>query len=396
MMENPWPIVPLAQVIEQRKEFMTIDDLTTYKRCRVQLHAKGVVLRDEIEGLKLKTKKQQVCRADELLVAEIDAKVGGFGLVPSALDGAIVSSHYFLFVIDESKLDKHYLDYYIRTFDFQDQVNARGSTNYAAIRPHHVLGYEIPLPPLAEQRRIVARIEALAAKVEVARKLREATMAEVEALNRSILRNVFHHQLKSAPISTINDVCDAIIDNLHSTPKYSEDGYPCIRSSDVEWGNLNLVGAKRTPEYEYIHRTSRGVPRAGDIVFVREGGGTGKSALVETEEKFSLGQRVMMFRPNPYKVEPKFFLYQILSPYIYEEQIVPRIKGSASPHINISALKQFHFVFPPLPEQRRIVAHLDALQANLTAVQQHQAATQARLDALLPSILDKAFRGELS
>jgi type I restriction enzyme S subunit len=48
-------------------------------------------------------------------VAEIDAKVGGFGIVPETLDGAIVSSHYFLFGLDESKLDRRFLDYFIRT-----------------------------------------------------------------------------------------------------------------------------------------------------------------------------------------------------------------------------------------------------------------------------------------
>ncbi len=91
-----WPVVPLADVLRHRKEFITIDDIQRYKRCRVQLHAKGVLLRDIISGADIKTKKQQVCRAGEFLVAEIDAKMGGFGLVPAELDGAVVSSHYFL------------------------------------------------------------------------------------------------------------------------------------------------------------------------------------------------------------------------------------------------------------------------------------------------------------
>ena len=50
---------------------------------------------------------------------------------------------------------------------------------------------------------------------------------------------------------------------------------------------------------------------------------------------------------------------------------------------------------PPLAEQRRIVAYMDALQTKVEAVKQHQAATGAALDALLPSILDRAFKGEL-
>ena len=134
-----WPKVRLSEVLTHRKEFVTIDDLQTYKRPRVQLHAQGIVLRDEVPGALIKTKKQQPCRAGEFLVAEIDAKVGGFGIVPSSLDGSIVSSHYFLFIIDETKLDRRFLDFFIRTPAFREQVAAQGSTNYAAIRPAHVL-----------------------------------------------------------------------------------------------------------------------------------------------------------------------------------------------------------------------------------------------------------------
>src|SRR5207249_9108284 len=102
----------------------TIDDLTTYKRPRVRLHAQGVVLRDEVPGALIKTKQQQVCRGGELIVAEIDAKVGGFGIIPETLDGAIVSSHYFLFGIDVTKMSRTFLDHFVRTPAFRDQVEA--------------------------------------------------------------------------------------------------------------------------------------------------------------------------------------------------------------------------------------------------------------------------------
>src|ERR1044071_4952404 len=157
-MTEPGATVRLGEVLRHRKEFITIDDLTRYKRPRVQLHVQGIVQRDEVPGALIKTKTQQVCRAGEFLVAEIDAKVGGFGIVPESLDGSIVSSHYFLFVIDDTKLDRRFLDFFIRTPAFQEQVAAQGSTNYAAIRPAHVLGYKFPLPPLEEQRRVVTRI----------------------------------------------------------------------------------------------------------------------------------------------------------------------------------------------------------------------------------------------
>jgi len=83
-MSKPWPMVPLGEIISYRKEFIQIDDVEIYKRCRVKLHAQGIVLRDEVPGTEIKTKKQQVCKAGEFLVAEIDVKVGGFGIVPTS------------------------------------------------------------------------------------------------------------------------------------------------------------------------------------------------------------------------------------------------------------------------------------------------------------------------
>jgi type I restriction enzyme S subunit len=50
-----WPIVPLGRVVRHRKEFVTIDDAAKYKRCRVQLHARGVVLRNIAAGAEIKT-----------------------------------------------------------------------------------------------------------------------------------------------------------------------------------------------------------------------------------------------------------------------------------------------------------------------------------------------------
>ena len=181
-----WPMVELGEVMSQRKEFITIEPDVTYSRCRVQTSARGVLLRDRVLGLELKTKRQQVCRAGDFLVAEIDAKLGGYGLVPDELEGAIVSSHYFLYTVDGTSLDKGFLNWYCRTKAFLQQVNARGSTNYAAIRSTDVLNYRMPLPPFEEQRRIVARLHRVATLIEEATKLREEVERDAAALTQSL------------------------------------------------------------------------------------------------------------------------------------------------------------------------------------------------------------------
>jgi type I restriction enzyme, S subunit len=189
MSNSRWPLVSLGKIISYRKEFVTIDDHQPYKRCRVQLGARGIVLRDVIPGSEIKTKEQQVCTAGEFLVAEIDAKHGGYGIVPSELDGAIVSSHYFLFTIDGGVLDRDYLGWYSKTAGFFEQVAAQGSTNYASIRPQQVLSYVIPLPPVAEQRRIVAQLGGVSQHVMEARRRLEGVMHDLSATLRNFIRS---------------------------------------------------------------------------------------------------------------------------------------------------------------------------------------------------------------
>jgi type I restriction enzyme S subunit len=392
---SQWPIVRLGQALTHHKDFIWINDLETYKRCRVQVNAQGIVVRDRVLGAEIKTKKQQVCKAGEFLVAEIDAKHGGYGIIPDELEGAIVSSHYFLFGIEETKLDRRFLGYFIRTPGFLEQVIAQGTTNYAAIRPGQVLEYQIPLPPLVEQRRLVERIDALANQIHEGKRLRHEASSASESLLQAERRQLFSMQGNTAPV-TLEDVCESIIDTLHSDPIYSSEGVPCVRSPDIKGGRLNLQHALNTSEEEYRRRTVRGEPRPGDIVYCRQGGGTGRAAVVHSGDRFSLGQAMMLLRPNQTMIHPKYLAHQLQSPAVIEDQLKPCYIGTASPRVNIGALRKFRLVLPQLDQQQRIVEYLTALERSAEQLQQAQRNVAEELDAMLPAILDQAFRGELS
>ncbi|HLO60336.1 MAG TPA: restriction endonuclease subunit S [Bacteroidales bacterium] len=83
---------------------------------------------------------------------------GGYGVIPPALNGSIVSSHYFLYKIDETKLHAKFLEYCLKQPWFLEQVEAKVSTNYASIRPQQVLSYQIPFSDLSEQKEIVFKL----------------------------------------------------------------------------------------------------------------------------------------------------------------------------------------------------------------------------------------------
>jgi len=380
-----FPMVPLEEVVRHRNEFIQINDLENYKRCRVQLHAQGIVLRDIVPGAEIKTKKQQTCYAGEFLVAEIDAKIGGFGIVPPDLDGAIVSSHYFLFVIDENRLDRRFLDYFIRTPNFREQVRAQGSTNYAAIRPADVLSYKIPLPPLSEQRRIVARIEELAAKIGEARGLRWRAVEELEALLEIARVNVFSKA--SANGWKVKKLIEVAPINMGQSPpghSYNNigEGIPLL-NGPTEFGEHH------PNEVQWTTAPTK-LCKKGDILLCVRGATTGRMNWADKE--YCIGRGLATLTANPEVCLPEY-VYQFV--VTQTQQMLALAAGSTFPNLPGTKLKSLDIPLPPLPNQRRIVTYLDALQAKVDALRRLQAETSAELDALLPSILDKAFKGEL-
>lgn len=378
---SSWPTVRLGTVLRQRKEFITIDDIVTYRRPCVKLHAQGITLRDEVPGALIKTKKQQVCRSGEFLVAEIDAKVGGFGIVPESLNGSLVSSHYFLFTVDEAELDRRFLDYFIRTPTFRDQVEAQGSTNYAAIRPGDVIGYQMPLPPLPEQRRIVGRIEELAADITTAQRLRTEVKREAEALMISL-----HVHLAGKRTRKMGDILrlDEDVARVLATESYPQVG---VRSFG---GGLFPKGPVAGTETTY-----RGFNRlyTGALVLSQVKGWEGALAICPRNlEGWYVSPEYRTFRCIASEALPAF-----LAPIVRSEWFWSRL-GSATRGVGARRERtrpdEFLNVEIPMPsvEEQELGIRVFADMAHVARVCDE---TTPELDALIPAILDRAFKGEL-
>jgi len=392
-MSETWPKVPLARVLTHRSDFITIDDSQTYKRCRVQVNAQGVVLRDKLEGAAIKTKSQQVCRAGEFLVAEIDAKVGGFGIVPPELDGAIVSSHYFLFGIDEAKLDRRFLDYYIRTHDFRGQVEPQGSTNYAAIRPAHVQGYRMPLPPLPEQRRIVARIAELAGRIAEAKGLHQEALAHESSLWESILVASFQKLATTFSTSKFGDVCDVV---RGGSPRPAGD--PTYYGGDIPFLK---VGDLTADETMYVTRhtstiTEIGLPHTRQVevntlMLTNSGATLGVPKICAFPTTFNDGIQALLNIPDDLSKEYLYYFLRSKTSWFREDPA----RGQGQPNLNTQMVKDLSFPRPPRNIQDHTVRLLSKMHERTVCLSSEMQARSERIDALLPSILDKAFRGEL-
>lgn len=185
----------LSTAIALRKEFVTINDAEQYRLVTVQLHGRGLKLRSVTPGRDIRTKKQQVLRAGELVVAEIDAKMGGFAIVPPDLAGAIVSGHYFVYSIDENKLDKQFLEWFLRSglAEAWIQPFVKGSTNYASIRQNHFPLLRLRMPALPIQQAFASHLNELGEHTTPLVTAATLLHTGVESLVPSILLKAMNH-----------------------------------------------------------------------------------------------------------------------------------------------------------------------------------------------------------
>jgi type I restriction enzyme S subunit len=275
----------------------------------------------------------------------------------------------------------------------EDQVKAHGSTNYSAIRPGHVLKYEIPLPPLAEQRRIVSRIEALAGRLAAAQTLRREAIEETRVICASARNRIFGHLQKTIKPVRLDEIAEMRLGKMLSmASKVGASPLPYLRNANIQWDRLDLSSINLM-DFDESEKTIFRL-KAGDIL-VCEGGDIGKSAIWNDELPECYFQKALhRIRVNTELTFPRYILNNIF--WGAEQKHFFDLKTQTTiPHLTGVKLKAYKVFLPPLEEQRRLVAYLDGLQAQISQLRLRQEETQKELDALMPSILDKAFKGEL-
>ncbi|WP_276975656.1 restriction endonuclease subunit S, partial [Flavobacterium filum] len=354
--------IHLKAVLTHKKKFITIVDNEEFLRCRVKLRGQGIELRDKVKGSEIKTKKQQLCKSDDFLVAEIDAKFGGFGIVPKHLENAIVSSHYFLYEINQRKLNPEYLAILLRTTYFQEQVNATGSTNYSAIRPYHVLAYKIPLPSILEQEEILAEYNAkmreserLKMEIEATKQLfKDYIFDELGLSKPKEYQYTFGLQfinfkdlvtwnfkqfseeelLKSSkyPVSSIEQNPELAFSVFRGkSPQYQDDtGAIILNQKYKRWNAIELEHAKTVNPKWLASLNKNDFTKEGDILVNSTGEGTiGRATSITKEhEGLMYDSHMLLLRLNNERVNPEFFTYIFNS--LYGQQQVDSIKSAQS------------------------------------------------------------------
>jgi type I restriction enzyme S subunit len=389
-MSEAFPMVPLGEVLTKSNEWIDIRLDEIYQQVTVRLWGQGVVQRNTVTGAQIAAPKRLVVRPQQFIVSRIDARNGAFGLIPDSLDGAVVSNDFPVFSLDTSRLLPSFLGWLSKTSSFVDLCKAasEGTTNRVRLKEEKFFATKIPLPPLAEQRRIVARIEELAEKIEEARGLRRQAVEEAGAMLDSAMNSIWADQIAwqkqqiRALATMVSGQVDPRIEPFASLPH--------INGEAMEAGTGRLLSYRRAKDdgvtsgkYHFA---------AGSILYSKIRPYLRKAVQVPVDGICSAD--VYAFNKIDPAIEPRFFMYSLIAPDFtkYANKLSGRTR---MPKLNQEQLFTYEMRYPSLEEQRRIVAYLDDLQAKVDALKKLQAETAAELDALLPAVLHKAFKGKL-
>ena len=432
-----WKKIKLGEVIKQRKGFINIDNEVEYKLCRVQVHRKGVVLREHLKGFQINTKKQQVCKAGDFIVAEMDAKVGGYGFIPKELDGAIVSSHYFLFELDTNKIRPQFLEVVSQLKILQEQIKAIGSTNYAAIRPINVLEWEIPFPPIEKQIEIERIFENAKLNVDKLTLQYQFQLTQLENLNQAILQEAVQGKLVSQDPKD-EPACELLkrIKAEKAKSGKKEKPLPPIKPEEIPYGIpenwvwcrlgeiCDIKGGKRVRNGYKLLKTPT------DHIYIRvpdmKNGSISNSDIHYIDQKMfedikqytiskydlyitiagtigEVGEVPEMFDgANLTENAAKFvfdnillnrgWLRNILSSKHSQLQFLDKTKKvTAQPKLALTRIATTLIPLPPLSEQKRIVAEVEKQLAKTRQLNEHIIANQQATEQLLKALLHQAF-----
>jgi len=158
---------------------------------------------------------------------------------------------------------------------------------------------------------------------------------------------------------TLKSVSLLIEDCLHATAPVVEEGIPLIRTPNIGKGRLDLNGVFRVTEDIYEKWTRRVVPQDGDLILAREAP-AGNVAIVKNGDKVCLGQRTVLIRPDPDKVDPDFLCYYLLAPK-QQGFLLSGATGVTAAHVNMKDIRRLPLVdMPKLDGQKRAGALLAA------------------------------------
>ncbi len=304
----------------------------------------------------------------------------------------LLNQHIYKVGFENSIVNSDFLFYLLKYITKELEKLVSGAVGLVHVKKSTLVNYEVFIPPLDEQKRIVAKLDECFEAIDKARANVEKNLQNAKELFQSKLNEIFSQkgdgwvERKLDEVSNIIYGYTAKAKHEPATAKYLR--ITDIQNSNVNWESVPYCDLEQNEFDKYQLKI-------GDIVFARTGATTGKSFIIKNPPKAVFASYLIRVQIDNEELKPNF-LYLFFQSSYYWYLINKGISGSAQGGFNASKLKKLSISFPvSLEKQMIIIKEMEELKSQTQSLESNYQQELNALDELKKSILQKAFNGEL-
>jgi len=325
---------------------------------------------------------------------------GKSAIARNLINGIGFGSSEFYILRPKEEIIPEWIYYVISSNEFLEQGknNMSGAVGLKRVTQDFVNSYQISLPPLPEQIRIVNKLDELFERIDKSIVLLKENIKHTEALMASVLEDAFKKLVSISKVYKIKEFAD--IKGGKRLPKGkslldTKTEYPYIRVTDFnDNGSVDLESIKYM-EKNVQEQIKRYIITSKDI-YISIAGTIGKTGIIPDElNNANLTENAarLVFRTN-FQINNRFIYYFTLSDN-FKDQIGLATKTVAQPKLALTRLAEVELPIPTVEIQNKEVLIFDELSKKFQEIKIQQQSKLSYLKALKASLLDKAFKGEL-
>ncbi len=383
-MRGLWPKVSLGELLRLERRRAEVRADGQYREIGIYCFGRGIFHKPPRSGLEVGDKALFLMKEADFILQVTFAWEGAVAIVSAAEEGMYGSIRYPTFRVDETRCVPGFLLNYFRTHEGLQQLikicpGSAGRNRVLSIKRIPVV--LVPLPTLAEQRRVMARIEELSAQIHEARTFRNQAAEEAEAFVTSV-----HASLSGKRTKVLGEIL-----------KLDEDSEPIEASGCYPQVGVKSFGGGLFPKgaIEGTGTTYRAFNRLyeGALLLSQVKGWEGAVSVCPAElAGWFVSPEYRTFRCIPSEARPKYLAPLVRTEWFWSKLAnATRGVGARRERTRPEQFLNIELPMPDIEQQKRG----EALFAEVDALKHLQAETAAELDAFLPAILDQAFKGEL-
>lgn len=395
-MKNGWATKTLGEVLQRTETINPLQspqgefdyiDVSSVSNTTFQ-----IVATQRLKGRDAPSRARKLVRVKDVLFATIRPTLQRIAIVPEYLDKQICSTGYFV-LRPKPEIDHRFVFYSLFTEKFMKQMESlQKGASYPAVTDGEVKAQLIPVPPLSEQQRIVGILDEAFEGLATAKANAEKNLQNARAIFESHLTSVFKQCAKGWEQKTLEEIATTFgrgksKHRPRDEPKLYGGKYPFIQTGDIR--NADHFITEYSQTYSEAGLAQSKLWPKGTIC-ITIAANIAETAILGFDACFP--DSVIGVVANPKEAEVGFIEYLLQS---FKARIQALGKGSAQANINMGTFENERFPFPPVAEQKKIVAKLDRLSEETQRLESIYQRKLASLDELKKSLLHQAFTGQL-